>query len=222
MSLQPKRQRKMAHSSVERLVGRFIGNWNLLEEELNDTITTLCKMERLHGAVVTANLNFQTKMHIIRTMVHFLGSKKPAPWIESANDTINKIQGINDNWRTLVAHNIALAVDMTTVRFLKVSAKRKLTFPDTKKTKTEFNQIDSEVLRCMKAIRKIAEDLGTVSTNSLAEAVASSPTQPWTSLANLGHLLPLAPMTQHSPSGIATGGTPYGILANPPPKDGEE
>jgi hypothetical protein len=220
MSPQAKRRRKrMAHSTVDRLVGSFIGRWNLLEDELNDVIASLCKMDTTRGTIITANLNFQTKMHIIRTMVHFLGAGKPPTWNESAVETLGKIQGINENWRILVAHNIAVAMDMKTVKFLKVSAKRKLDFPDIRKSKDEFRQVGAEIFRRIDEIRKIAEDLSRVSTNSLASAIASAPTEPWKTLDQLGYPPLLAPAIPRSPSEIATGGILGGRTSAARPKE---
>jgi hypothetical protein len=219
MASHPKRQKKMAESSVDRLVGKFIRTWNLLESQLNSTIRDVYEIDQLHSAILTANLHFQTKMHIVRVMVNLLGVAKPSPWKESANKTLNKIQSINDDWRILIAHNVAISVNMTTIKFLKISAKRKLAFPDPRKTKKEFSQINADMFDCMDGLEQITADLkGT----SLARAIASAPTQSWPSLADLDRLLPPTQGTPHSPSDPATGGILGGTFANPPPKEGRK
>jgi hypothetical protein len=167
---------------------------------------------------LTANLNFQTKMHIVRVMVNLLGSAKPITWKESADKTLNKIQSINDEWRTVVAHSIAISVNMTTIKFLKISAKRKLAFPNPHRTKKEFFQVDTDMLDCMNKLEQITLDLRGV---SLTRSLASAPNQPWPSLADLSRPLPLAQGTPRSTSGTATGGIFGGMLATPPPKGGK-
>jgi hypothetical protein len=207
----------MAISTQFRLIGQFVFTWNLLEGSLNDAIVSLCRLDRVHGVIVTANLHFQTKMHIFTTMVDLLGTKQSKEWLEDALDTIANIHRINNDWRTLVVHHLTRPVDTKTVRFLKVSAKRKLHWPDIIKTKTDFMLVCGEMLKLGDAVDKIAEQLAPRSTPSaLAKALAVAPTMspPWLSLEGL--LRP--PIEETQRFGLATLGTPFGMLASPPPK----
>ena len=106
-----KRRKKMPISTQFRLIGQFVFSWNLFEADLNDAIIALCKLDAIHGLIVTANLNFQTKMHILTTMIELLGRGRQKIWIENAGNMIAKIHTINNEWRTLVVHNLSTAID---------------------------------------------------------------------------------------------------------------
>ena len=168
-------KKPMAHSSAFRLVGEFLFNWNLLEGGLNEAITKLCKLDPLHGAIITANLHFQTKMTIFATLVDLLGKGKSEAWKQSANGTISTISGINSQWRNLVVHCPGRPVDNNTLKFLRVSARRSLKFPDERRNKQQFQQVYASMQTCWKEIDRIAEDLSSVTNNALAKALLAAP-----------------------------------------------
>ncbi len=213
-----KKSKKMALSNQHRLVGQFIFGWNLLEDSLNTAITEMCKLDRLHGIIITANLNFQTKMNIITTMIDLLGLGKSKEWHEIAQNVTAEIHTINNQWRTLVVHNLIRPVDTKTVKFLKVSAKRKLQWPDTTKTKMEFLHIFDRMLYLDDEIERIAKELSTAPISGLAKALAGSSSGGpyWQGL--LGPLLHQTGDTPSSPPQTASLGILLEKLENPPPK----
>jgi hypothetical protein len=215
-----KRRKKMAISTQFRLIGQFVFTWNLFEADLNDAIISLCRLDGIHGLIVTANLNFQTKMHIFTTMVDLLARGKSKAWIESTLETIAKIHAINNEWRTLVVHNLSTAIDTKSVRFLKVSAKRKLNWPTIIKSKQEFSAVYGEMMSLGDAVKDIAKQLSTTSASpsAMAKALLAAPTQLSYAQGLQAFLPPLPPGIPRSGLELANLGTGIGMLANPPPK----
>lgn len=175
----PSAQRKqMAKSTQYRLIGQFIWHWNLFERILNDAIVKICKLEELCGLVITANLSFQPKMNVLTTMIDLLGSRKSEQWKEEVKNTIARIHTINNEWRILVAHNLAVIEDMKSIRFLRHSAKRKLQFPRIVKTKKEFEDISNEIFLLGQRIERYCVELSHQPNqpSALARALAISTT----------------------------------------------
>jgi hypothetical protein len=217
-----RRRKEMAISTQFRLIGQFVFTWNLFESNLNDAITVLCKLDSLHGLIVTANLNFQTKMHIFTTMVDYLGNTQSKDWIERAGETIAKIHTINSEWRTLVVHNLSNAIDTKSVRFLKVSAKRKLQWPKIIRSKTQFFEVYNALLSLGNEVKEIARVLADRPPSDLAKALTAQPIVPSYTPGLAGFPLPPLPTRLHSGLGLASLGTFFGTPANPPPKVDEE
>ena len=208
-----KKPKKMTLSSQYRLIGKFILHWNVLETKLNEAIKELCKLDELHGLIITTNLNFQTKMQIFTTMVELLSRSKRQSWIDDAKKTITSVNTINQNWRTMVVHNIMTPVDKTTVTFFKVSAKRKLDYQKIQRSRSDFNNICTEILTLGNRIQRICDDLSGVTTSALAKALASTPPIP-------GGLFGIPAPLPTGVIGFGTLGVP-GLL-NLPPIDKEE
>jgi hypothetical protein len=205
-----KRPKEMAHSTACKLIGEFVFHWNLLEASLNEAIVSLSKLDQLHGVIITANLQFQTKMHIITTLIDFLGRSKPKAWKDAAAETIRAIHKINNEWRTLVVHNLIAPIDTKKVKFLKVSAKKKLHWPDTTKTKQQFQEVYRDMLETMTAVKKITEDLSSTKVSAMVKALLAAPPSapfgfapPTLGLAALGQSPGL---WQHSTLGKGAGG----------------
>jgi hypothetical protein len=215
-----KRRKKMAISTQFRLIGQFVFTWNLLEADLNDAIISLCKLDNIHGIIVTANLNFQTKMHIFTTMIDLLARGKSKAWIESAENTIARIHTINQEWRIVVVHNVSTSIDTKSVRFLKVSAKRKLNWPTIIKSKAEFVAIYGEMMSLGDKVKDIAKQLSTTSASpsALARVLLAASTQLSYAQGLQAFLHPPPPGPLHSGLGLATLGTEYGMLGVRPPK----
>jgi hypothetical protein len=211
-------KKQMAASTTHKLVGEFVVRWNLLESTLDNAIVALSKLDQVHGAIITANLNFQTKMHIVKTLIDLLGRTKPEAWREAAEKTIATIHTLNNQWRTLVVHYVIVPVDNKQVKFLKVSAKGKLNFPDTTRTRQQFQDVYGDLQTSWEAIDKIAKDLSTATTNALVKALSATP-----SLAPTFGLAPptlgLADLGAYRFTGLGKGsGSGLGILGNLPPK----
>jgi hypothetical protein len=210
--LKTKPPRKMALSSAHKLIGEFVTHWNLLEGTLDQAVVTLCKLDPLHGRIITANLHFQTKMRIITTMINLLSVSKSDAWKQAAEETLSTIQKINQEWRTMVVHNMIYPIDMKTVEFMRVSAKKKLHFSDTKRSKEQFRDVHAEIRTAWMGVKKITEDLSHKTTSDLAKALASK--QP---IAGLGALMAPGPLTLGLWTGPPSGGL-FGPLGTAPPK----
>jgi len=217
----PKKRKKMALSSQHRLIGQFIWHWNLFERALDDAVVRLCKLDELYGLIVTANLTFQPKMNIITTVIELLGRKKTEEWKEEVKNAIARIHTINQEWRTLVAHNLIVADDTKSVRFIKHTAKRKLDFPRITKTKAQFSAITYELFELGNQIEALTKDITNEpkpTISALARAL-SAPTPTPFAQALQGFLHPPSPETRSSSTLPAIPGTGLGMLANLFPKE---
>jgi hypothetical protein len=220
-----KKMKQMAASTTYKLVGEFVNHWNLLESTINNAIVKLSKLDEVHGVIITANLNFQTKMNILTTLIDLLGQSKPEHWKETARKTISTIRTFY-GWRNLVVHYVIEPIDNKQVKFLKVSAKGKLNFPDTTRTKQQFRDGFAELVSAWQTINKIADELSTKKTSDLAKALASlSPSPPAGPFAPPGYppaqwLTPFGPpsSTYFAGGGRIVGAGPFGPLATAPPK----
>src|SRR6202035_2628696 len=125
---------------------------------------------------------------------------------------IARIHTINQEWRILVVHNLAVSDDKKSVRFLKHSAKRKLHFPHITKNKAEFEDICTEIFSLGKKIEEVSKDLSRQSVSALAKALATSPIEPTFGLGLAGFPPPPAPGLQHLGLWTSTLGTGLGML----------
>ncbi|MGN6849440.1 MAG: hypothetical protein ACTHJK_08220 [Sphingomicrobium sp.] len=184
------------------LVGRFMYHWALLEGSINDGIGKLLGLGDLEEAIATNNMQFRSKVHILKTLVNLKGGKD---WAKAALKDIEEISDLSAH-RNIVAHTVfGPDNNQKAVRFLAVKAKGKLTFPNTVWTVPDFNARCKRIAELRKRVDQIVFDL-TEKPGLLAHALREYTNQ---SPAEQGFLGPLSrlvlglPDSEQSTSEIA-------------------
>lgn len=224
---QSQKQKKAAakrrlENRAEQTVGHMLNRWNLLEEDIGYCIKKLCDLDTIDGAVILANLNFQSRMAILITMIELYTRDKSKEWRDFANKTFNRIFDINIKWRNVIAHNMFVADDDRNIVFTTVKAKRELKIPKISKSKEEFKEITEEM-------RQLGENLylfASAAHRTKKKIQAEKLKQPSLSLAALGsHYLPQTPASDFQSSLLPNSKTsdqkPTGLMGllaqyNPP------
>lgn len=124
---------KIPHEEFENaclLVGRFMYHFALLEGAVNSGIKKLLGLKDLEGTIATSNMQFRSKIHILKSVVHLKGGKSEA---------LKDLDAIADfsATRNVIAHNI-FGPENGGVRFLTAKAKGKLSFPTTIYSNADF------------------------------------------------------------------------------------
>jgi hypothetical protein len=104
------------------LVGHFFQRWAALESQMNTVIENLFEIETDGALIITANLKFIDKLHIISTALQWQGRIRDDAWRTKARKTIRRIGRLN-NSRNLMAHNLFGSLTNGCIRFYKVQAK---------------------------------------------------------------------------------------------------
>lgn len=144
------------HNLAYWLVGRFMFYWAMLESSLNSGIEKLLMLGTLEGAIVTANLQFRSKIHILKTLMHLKCVE--SDWRSDALSDLERIGTVNDHWRNTIAHVPFISAE-DGVQFLRVKAKGKLDFPHTHWTRADFDNMRAEVIGLTDRVDEIVSAL---------------------------------------------------------------
>jgi hypothetical protein len=136
-----RRQRK-----AEQVVGNFLLHCNTFENRLNKAVQRLCRLDTISGAIVCANLNFQSKMGIIISLIEVYTGNEAKDLRDSHKKIYDRIFTLNSEWRNVVAHNMFSSNDEGAIEFTRIQAKRGLKIPDYVKSKTEFEDTCDELI----------------------------------------------------------------------------
>ena len=145
----PEETEKQNHAYM--LVGRFMSHWSHLESAVNDSVGALLKMGTVEATVATANMQFSSKLHIIKTMIDHQCGK--TAWGKAALTDIRRVGTLSNEWRNMVAH-VPFVPHKDGVRFLIIRAKGKLLFPNGQKSEDDFIQVGKEILASAIACEK--------------------------------------------------------------------
>lgn len=179
------------------LVGRFMNHWALLENTVNKGVGKLLGTGPLETVVATANMHFQAKIHILTTLTHV--QQGTTEWGKAALTDLGRIATISGQWRNIVAH-VPFAPSSNGVEFFTIKAKRKLTFPKTRWSRTDFDNISDEIMTLTKRVDEIVRML-TKSENALAGFMeAASATPPALAVGNPFALVPPRPLASMTPT----------------------
>jgi hypothetical protein len=106
------------------LVGRFLYHFSRVEEQLDEAITKLFKLNLETAKIVTVNIDFNRKRYIVHSAVNHQNSKALKP-IADVDATFNDICKEN-NARQVVAHSAFEADASDGVKFERIVAKKEL------------------------------------------------------------------------------------------------
>ena len=153
-------------------------HWALLEGQLNTAVEKLLGLENLAGVVVTANLTFRSKLHIVQTMIE-LKAAKPTEWSAAAKKDLTRIADLS-NVRNTVAHTtFGPPTDGEgLVQFLTVKAKGKLQFPNDVWTKETFDKHCGEMSRLRTRLEELITEVMPVRRGLLRDLIASNQLTP--------------------------------------------
>lgn len=139
-----------------RLVGRFMFHWALLENSLNDGIEKLFGMDSLEATIVTANIQFRSKIHVLKAFIDLKCDTNK--WRELALTDLERIGTVNDQWRNTIAH-VAFGPSEGGVKFLKIRARGKLNFVSPVWTETDFDNMRTEIIALTQRVDEIVKAL---------------------------------------------------------------
>lgn len=124
---------KIPHEEFDRaclLVGRFMYHFALLEGAVNRGIEKLLGLKSLEGTIATSNMQFRSKIHILKSVVHLKSGKA---------ESLKDLESIADfsTTRNVIAHTV-FGPENGSVRFLTAKAKGKLSYPATIYSEADF------------------------------------------------------------------------------------
>jgi hypothetical protein len=143
------------------LVGRFLFHFAQVERGLDEAIVKLFELKNQAAAdIITAEMPFNRKIQIIKSMVHEQSSNKPPEWEKQATKLLHRVNGLNDPLRQTIAHSLfepsnekgSVVFKRTTTRG---KLKQTLITWDKKQFKDHFKNMDE----CTAELAKLAVDL---------------------------------------------------------------
>lgn len=170
------------------LVGRFLYHWALLEGALDTGIGKLLGMKTLEASIATTNMQARSKIHIIKTLVNLKGGE--SEWAKAGVKTMDAVGTLSDT-RNVVAHVVFGPHESGGVRFLRVKAKGKLSYPETVYSIDDFKGYWAQATRLRQEVEALVERL-TEKPSSLAALFASFATLPPNEQGHENHLGRLA------------------------------
>jgi hypothetical protein len=107
-------------------VGRFLYDFSLLEQGLDDAIIKLFELKTNPGAILTANIDFSRKVSLVQSIAVLQGEGRPEEWAKDVNRLFKEIRGINDPHRQTLAHSHFEATVDGGVQFKRARARESL------------------------------------------------------------------------------------------------
>lgn len=156
-----------------KLVGQFMGIWASLESSVNDGVGKLLGMDTLEATIATANMQFRSKIHILKAVVHLRCGL--SEWGKAAIKDIEEADTLADTWRNIVAHN-GFVPHGDGVRFLIVRARGKLDFPKITRSHVDFLVVGKRLGDLAARIDEIVARVAGMKDISLSDLVALWPT----------------------------------------------
>jgi hypothetical protein len=173
------------------LVGQFMSIWSILEGSVNAGVGKLLGMDTLEATIATANMQFRSKVHILKAVVHLRCGL--SIWGKDAIKSIEEAGTLSDTWRNVVAHN-AFVPHEDGVRFLIVRARGKLDFPETVRSETDFlvvcGKLGNLAERIDEIVARVVKMKGKMTFSDLVKLWSSAPPPQPEGENHLGHLLP--------------------------------
>jgi hypothetical protein len=120
------------------LVGRFFYHFGRVELQLDEAITKLFNLDPTSSPIITSNIDFLKKAHIVHTAVD-LQAKSGQPVSVDVEKTFGAVKGINNPSRVMLAH-VPFEPAEDGVRFKLVTAKGKLKAEEPVWTAKEFEK----------------------------------------------------------------------------------
>ena len=192
------------------LVGYFLQAWSVLEANMNEAITEALDLNSLQGAIVTKNIQFRDKIHILKALVELQGLE-----VTDHKKTLETISTLSHD-RNTVAHEMFLADDHGDgVRFIVTKARGKLTFPDVKWSIADFYAKYKEISKLAQEMLEMKNELKRITLASLLRKGFASTSIP----PGLGLLNPLSPPPQEPLHSNQTPASPETNTENPPEPD---
>jgi hypothetical protein len=169
-----------------RLVGRFFYHWGPLESLVDSTIANLFGVDQLEGLILTANIQFRDKTHIISTALAHKGFNQPPEWQRPAKKLINRLGRLTAQ-RNLLAHAMFQATKDGFVRLYKVEAKGQFDLPRLYWGPKDFEQKYLLIDCAYQELKSLAEALkGAIQRRALVEALLQAQSKPTSGLFALG------------------------------------
>jgi hypothetical protein len=183
-------QTKETYDQAYKLVGQFMSLWSILESSVNEGVGKLLGMDTLEATIATANMQFRSKIHILKAVVHLRCGM--SDWGKAAIKSIETAGTLADTWRNIVAHN-AFVPHGDGVKFLIVKAKGKLDFPETIRSETDFLIVGRNLGDLAKRIDDIVARVAAMKGGkmSLSDLVSLWSTSPPPPQENANYLSPL-------------------------------
>jgi hypothetical protein len=184
-------EQKETYDHAYKLVGQFMSFWAILESSVNAGVGKLLGMDTLEAIIATANMQFRSKIHILKAVVHMRCGL--TEWGKGAIKSIEEAGTLADTWRNIVAHN-GFVPHGDGVKFLIVRAKGKLHFPETIRSEVDFLVVDKRLGELAERVDEIVAKVAAMKVRgSLADLLAHWSTSPPPQQEGenyLGHLLP--------------------------------
>jgi hypothetical protein len=169
-------EQKKTYEHAYMLVGQFMSFWAILEDSVNMGVGKLLGMDTLEATIATANMQFRSKIHILKAVVHLRCGL--TQWGKAAIKSLEEAGTLADTWRNVVAHN-GFVPHGDGVKFLIVRAKGKLHFPETIRSEVDFLVVDKRLGELARRIDEIVSKVAAMKVKgSLADLLAHWSTSP--------------------------------------------
>lgn len=176
------------------LIGRFFYHWAGLEYTINNAIKRLFNIDGVQSHILTANMQFRDRLHIVSTALNFHGLVKGEEWRRRAKKTVARISRLNRN-RNLFAHTMFTPLKGGRIDFFYIEAKGSFNIPDTLWHPKQFECQFDLILRAEKELRSLTDELK--NTQAIVKALLSAPSG-GTAPREMGGLLGLSSLTLQS------------------------
>ena len=181
------------------LVGRFLQSWAFMEEGLHAAIAKALNLNQLQRYIVTANIQLRDKIHILRTLLHYIPINPPSD-IERFDKMLEDIAKYSSK-RNMMAHNaFGPSENGTAVQFILTQAKGKLEFPPSVWGAKEFGAAFSKINDFTNGLEELQNK---ITSAKVTEALMKALQEPIPAPSGLGLASLLHPQPQ-SPQNLDT------------------
>jgi hypothetical protein len=110
------------------LVGKFLSDWAYMEYKINDAIGKALGLDAMQEVMVTSNIQFRDKIHILRTAIHHT-IIRPVSERDRLKSVLTKISEYSTT-RNMMAHTAFVATPLGEVCFFVTKARGEVKMPE--------------------------------------------------------------------------------------------